>query len=56
MRTLLKHPIILANGQEVKRNITFRSAKDTVGETTINGRKVFVELVRRSGRTVGRVK
>jgi len=55
VRTLLRHPVIL-NGKEVKRNIVFRSAKDSYGETTIAGRKVSVVLVKRSGRTVGVVR
>jgi len=56
VRTLVKHPVILRDGKEVKRNIVFRSAKDTYGETNINGRKVSVVLVKRSGRTVGVVR
>jgi len=56
VRTLLNHLVILRDGKEVKRNIVFRSAKDTYGETTIAGRKVSVVLVKRSGRTVGIVR
>lgn len=56
MRTLLKHPVILRDGKEVKRNIVFCSAKDLYSETTIAGRKVSVVLVKRSGRTVGVVR
>ncbi len=56
MRTLIKHPIILAGGKEVKRNIVFRSAKDTCGTANIDGKVVSVVLVKRLGKSVGHVK